>query len=176
MKKVLLVVVSLLLAAGVVTAQQKNSKLEAELIQMDKDWTAAELRGDAAAVGKYIADDFWATQPDGTMQSRAQYMSEVKASKDTDVADEYVIRMYGKDVAVMTHRGTVAGETPVVYRSTHVWVNRNGKWQIVAHHSSEVPSASKADSTVPAAASAERSKPAKAEKAAPAAADALKAD
>lgn len=172
MKKVLFVVVSLLLAAGIVSAQGKMSKVEADLIQMDKDWTAAELRGDAAAVAKYIADDFWATTPVGTMQSRAQYMADIKASKDMDVADEYVVRMFGKDVAVMTHRGTVTGATPVTYRSTHVWVNRNGKWQIVAHHSSEVPSAAKADAAAMPAASTERAKPAKAAKPEAAAADA----
>src|SRR5687768_16807158 len=139
MKRVLFTVVTLLIAASFAAAQNKMSKTEMDLIQMDKDWTAAELRGDAKAVGMYIADDFWGTQPDGTLQSRAQYMSDIKASKDTDVADEYVVRMYGKDVAVMTHRGTVSGEKPVQYRSTHVWVNRGGKWQIVAHHSSEIP-------------------------------------
>jgi hypothetical protein len=126
---------------------QKNPKVEAALIQMDKDWTAAELRGDAAAVGAFIADDFWATTPEGTMNNRAKYMAEIKASKDTDVADEYSVRMLSKDVAVMTHRGTVSGDEPGQYRSTHVWVNRGGKWQIVAHHSSIVaPPAAKADS------------------------------
>ncbi len=169
MKRFLYVFVLVLVAVSFASAQ-KMSKVEADLIQMDKDWTAAELRGDAAGVAKFIADDFWATQPDGTMQSRAQYMADVRASKDMDVADEYVVRMYGKDVAVMTHRGTVTGEAPVTYRSTHVWVNRGGKWQIVAHHSSEVPSASKSDSATVPAVSAERSKPAKAAKPAAAAA------
>jgi hypothetical protein len=173
MKRFLYVVVLLLVTASFVSAQ-KMSKVETDLIQMDKDWTAAELKGDAAAVGKFIADDFWATTPEGTMQSRAQYMADVKASKDVDVADEYVVRMFGKDVAVMTHRGTVTGEVPVTYRSTHVWVNRGGKWQIVAHHSSEVPSAARSASSAAPAASSERAKPAKAAKPAAAAAADMK--
>jgi hypothetical protein len=57
------------------------------------------------------------------------------------VADEYVVRFFAPDVAVMTHHATVTGEKPLQYRSTHVWVNRGGKWQIVAHHSSEVSAA-----------------------------------
>ncbi len=137
MRRTLFICAAVLLTATIAAAQG-NSKLEAQLIQMDKDWTAAELRGDAKAVGMFIADDFWATSPEGQIQNRAQYMADLKPSKDTDVADEYAIRFYGKDVAVMTHRGTVKGERDLQYRSTHVWVNRGGRWQIVAHHSSEI--------------------------------------
>ena len=108
------------------------------LIQMDKDWTAAELRGDKKAASMVVADDYWGTQPDGMLQNKTQYLADLKARKDTDVADEYVVRFFAPDVAVMTHHATVTGEKPLQYRSTHVWVNRGGKWQIVAHHSSEV--------------------------------------
>jgi hypothetical protein len=138
MKRILFVVGLLLIASAFAFGQKKDAKTEAMLIQMDRDWTAAELRGDKKAATMVVADDFWGTQPDGTMQNKAQYAADLKASKDTDVADEYVVRFFAPDVAVMTHRGTVAGEKPLQYRSTHVWVNRGGKWQIVSHHSSEV--------------------------------------
>ena len=136
MKRIIFVA-GLLLIAGTFTFGQQE-KLTATLIQMDKDWTAAELKGDTKAAGMYIADDFWQTTPDGMLMNRAQYMADLRASKDTDVADEFSVRFFGKDVAVMTHRGTVKGERSFQYRSTHVWVNRGGKWQIVAHHSSEI--------------------------------------
>jgi len=172
MKRVLFIFALVLVATSFALAQ-KNPKVEADLIQMDRDWTAAELRGDTKAVSMYIADDFWATQTNGSSQSRAQYMADIKASKDMDVADEYVVRMLGKDVAVMTHRGTVTGEQSGQYRSTHVWMNRGGKWQIVAHHSSDIVApaakvdpAAKADMASPKAdmaASAEAEKAASAE-------------
>ena len=141
MKRILFVAAILMIASAFAFGQQKNAKLEATLIQMDRDWTAAELRGDKKAASMVVADDFWGTQPDGTMQNKAQYLADIKATKDTDVADEYVVRFFAPDVAVMTHRGTVTGEKPLQYRSTHIWVNRAGKWQIVAHHSSEVAAA-----------------------------------
>ncbi len=137
MKRIFFMTAILLTASAFAFGQQKNPKLEATLIDMDKNWTAAELRGDKKAASMVVADDFWATMPDGMMQNKTQYLAELKPSKDTDVADEYSVRFFG-DVAVMTHRGTVTGEKPLQYRSTHVWVNRGGKWQIVAHHSSEV--------------------------------------
>ena len=140
MKRVLFVIAMLAVSASFVMAQ-KNAKLEVQLIQMDKDWTAAELRGDAKAAGMFVADDFWQTNPAGVFEDRAAYIKQLAASKDSDVADQYVVRFFGPDLAVMTHRGTVRGERDYQYRSTHVWANRGGKWQIVAHHSSEIPPA-----------------------------------
>ncbi len=138
MKRVIFVFAFIFIASSFAFGQQKNAKLEATLIEMDKAWTAAELRGDMKAISTYIADDFWGTTTEGVVENKAQYLKGIKASKDTDVADEYSVRFFGPDLAVMTHRGTVKGEQNSQYRSTHVWVNRNGKWQIVAHHGSEI--------------------------------------
>jgi hypothetical protein len=158
MKRVLFVA-GLILITGIFTYGQKNPKLEATLIQMDKDWTAAELKGDTKTAGMYVADDFWETTTDGNVWNKTQYLADLKPTKDTDMADDYSVRFFGNDVAVMTHRGTVKGERSFQYRSTHVWVNRGGKWQIVAHHSSEIPTAAKPAMTPAAADSAVTSTP-----------------
>ena len=163
MKRILFVA-GLLLIAGTFTFGQEE-KLKATLIQMDKDWTAAELKGDTKAAGMYVADDFWQTNPQGELWNKTQYLADLKPSKDSDMADQYSVRFFGKDVAVMTHRGTVKGERSFQYRSTHVWVNRGGKWQIVAHHSSEIAPPAKmapsgtSSSTSDAAAAAPKRKP-----------------
>lgn len=178
MKRLLFVVVVLFAAASFAMAQKDMKATEAKLIQMDRDWTAAELRGDTKAASAFLADDYWQSNDQASMQNKAQYLAEVKASKDTDMADDYVVRFFGNDVAVMTHRGNVKGERSFQYRSTHVWMNRGGKWQIVAHHSSEVaPAAEKSEMAAPAAA-LETSKPKPADKAksAAAAADTVKAE
>jgi hypothetical protein len=138
MKKVLFVIVMLVVSTSFAMAQKNAKQLEVQLIQMDKDWTAAELKGDVKTAGTYVADDFWQTNPAGLFEDRAKYISQLTPSKDADVADQYVVRFFGPDLAVMTHRGTVRGERDYQYRSTHVWANRGGKWQIVAHHSSEI--------------------------------------
>jgi len=137
MKRIFFVTSFIMLVSAFAFGQQKNPKLEATLIEMDKAWTAAELKGDMKAISAFIADDFSGTGPDGKLQNKAQYLSGIKASKDSDVADEYAVRFFG-DVAIMTHRGTVKGEKPVQYRSTHIWANRGGVWRIVSHHSSEI--------------------------------------
>ena len=141
-------VVGLLLIAGTIAFGQNNAKVQAQLIQMDKDWTAAEMKGDAKTASSFIADDYWGTMPDGTLENKAQYTKAIKASKDTDFADDYSVRFFGGNTAIMTHRGTVKGERNFQYRSTHVWMNRGGKWQIVAHHSSEIPAGASAAPTM----------------------------
>lgn len=151
MKRIFFVTAFLLLTSAFAFGQQKNAKLEATLIEMDKAWTAAEIRGDMKTISTYIADDYWGTTTGGKLQDKKQYLADIKASKDTDVADQYVVRFFGPDLAVMTHRGTVTGENNLQYRSTHVWLNRGGKWQIVAHHGSEI-AADAAKTTAPAAA------------------------
>ena len=143
MKRIIFVIGLLLVVSSFIIGQQKDPKLEATLIQMDKDWTAAELKGDTKAAGMFVADDFWETTQEGKVWNKAQYLADVKATKDTDVADDYSVRFFG-DTAIMTHRGTVKGERDFQYRSTHVWMNRGGKWQIVAHHSSEIPASTPA--------------------------------
>jgi hypothetical protein len=136
MKRFFLVAAMLVAAVSFAYGQEKNPKLEAELIKMDKEWTAAELKGDKKTAAMFVADDFWATNTDGTMSNKAQYTEALAATTDSDMGDDYVVRFFG-DTAIMTHRGTVKGARDYQYRSTHVWMKRGGKWQIVAHHSNE---------------------------------------
>jgi hypothetical protein len=138
MKRILFVGLIVLATATLAAAQYKAGSTEQKLIDMDKAWTAAELKGDKAAAGAFVADDYRGTMPDGSFETKAQYLDTLKATSDMDMADDYNVRMFG-DTAIMTHRGTVTGKDPSVYRSTHVWMKRNGKWQIIAHHSSEIP-------------------------------------
>jgi hypothetical protein len=138
MKRILFVAVIVLGVSAVAFGQYKKGSVEQTLIDMDRAWTAAELKGDKKAAGMYVAEDYRATTPDGVVQDKAAYLAQLQASPDdVDVADDYNVRVFG-NIAIMTHRGTVTGKNPVVYRSTHVWMKRGGKWQIIAHHSSNV--------------------------------------
>jgi hypothetical protein len=145
MKRIILMAAILLatssLAPGQNTGQKANAggNVEQDLIKLDKEWTAAELRGDKDAVSKVVADDYQETIAEGKVQDKAGYMAGIKASTNKDVADDYNVRVFG-DMAIMTHRGTVTTDKESFqYRSTHVWAKRDGRWQIIAHHGSTVP-------------------------------------
>ncbi len=135
MKPILLVTILILGSAATGFGQYKKGSVVDELIKLDKAWTFAELKGDKKAAGALVADDFIGTTQRGEVQNKAQYIASVVPNSDMVKSDDYKVTVYG-NMAVMTHRSTVSGVRNVQYRSTHIWMKRNGKWLIVAHHGS----------------------------------------
>jgi hypothetical protein len=129
------------LASSIASAQPKpNTADEQALIALDKQWTAAELRlndDDRKTIDRIVAADYTGITPFGQIENKTQYMSGLKHSEDTDMADEYVVRFFdGGKLAIMSHRGTVNGKP--TYRSTHVWVKRGNNWQLIQNHVSNI--------------------------------------
>ena len=82
--------------ASAITSAQTKIKMtdEQTLIALDKEWTAAELRlntDDQKTITRIVAEDYTGTTPFGQIENKAQYMAALKATPDTDVADEYVV-------------------------------------------------------------------------------------
>lgn len=118
-------------------AQYKKGSLEDRLIQLDKAWTFAELKGDKKAAAELVADDYVGTTQQGTVENKAQYLATIATNADVVKSDDYNVRIFG-NTAIMTHRATVDGVRKMKFRSTHVWMKRAGKWQIVAHHGGSI--------------------------------------
>jgi hypothetical protein len=137
MKLTLSTVVILLALASFASAQYKKGSVEDQLIQLDKAWTSAELKGDKKAVGELVAGDYVGTTQRGEIENKTQYLAGVTPNSDNVKADDYKVTVHG-NMAIMTHRATVAGVRNIQFRSTHIWMKRKGKWQIVAHHGSMV--------------------------------------
>jgi len=136
--KVTIWILSLVLAmSSVAVGQYKKGSIEAQLIQLDKAWTAAELKGDKKAAGALLGEDFVGTTQRGEIENKAQYLANVTANSDMVKADDYKISIHG-NIAIMTHRSTVEGVRNIQFRSTHIWAKRAGKWLIIAHHGSQV--------------------------------------
>jgi hypothetical protein len=128
--------------ASAITSAQTKIKMtdEQTLIALDKEWTAAELRlntDDQKTITRIVAEDYTGTTPFGQIENKTQYMAALKATPDTDVADEYVVHFFnGGKLAIMSHRGTVNGKP--TYRSTHVWVKRGSNWELLQNHVSNI--------------------------------------
>lgn len=137
MKPVLAAIVLLLAISSIAVGQYKKGSVEDQLIQLDKAWTLAELRGDKKAAGAVIADDYVGTTQRGEVENKAQYLATVVPNADMVKSDDYKVTIHG-NMAIMTHRGTVEGVRNIQFRSTHIWMKRGGKWQIVAHHGSRI--------------------------------------
>lgn len=139
MKQILSIVVLVLAVASAVVGQNMKPSVEEQLIELDKAWTRAELKGDKKAAGELVAEDFVGTTQRGQIQDKAEYMASITANSDMVKSDDYKITLHG-DMAIMTHRSTVEGVRNIQFRSTHVWMKRGGKWLIVAHHGSQITS------------------------------------
>ena len=121
---------------------------EQELISLDKSWGEAGLHGDSAVLERILADDFIGNSPTG-VATKAQNIAEAKTNAPnitnaTYVADEYTVRFLDPNTAVMTHRAVEKGlnkgkEYNDQHRSMHVWVKRDGRWQVVASQATPIP-------------------------------------
>lgn len=137
MKPIFFAVILVLGSSSIALGQYKKGSLEDRLIQMDKAWTFAELKGDKKAAAAMVADDYVGTTQQGTIENKAQYLAQIAPNADFVKSDDYKVRIFG-NMAIMTHRGTVEGVRNITFRSTHVWMKRGGKWLIVAHHGSPI--------------------------------------
>ena len=132
-----IVVLTLAMSAAAYGQQYKKGSVEDQLVQLDKAWTAAELKGDKKAAAALLGTDFVGTTQRGEIQNKTEYIAAVTANSDMVKADDYKITIHG-NIAIMTHRSTVEGVRNIQFRSTHIWMKRGGKWLIVAHHGSQI--------------------------------------
>jgi hypothetical protein len=144
MRSAILVIAFILLTSSAAVAQYKKGSVEDKLIQLDRAWTFAELKGDKKAAAALVADDYVGTTQRGELENKTQYLASLAPNSDLVRADDYKIRIIG-NTAIMTHRATVEGVRNMQFRSTHIWMKRKGKWVIVAHHGSRIMPADDGD-------------------------------
>ena len=132
-------------------AQQASStgvkSVEDMLVQIEHDWGNALLRADAAAWSRYLGDDWVLTYSDGTLVTKSMALADLKEGAlriESFQLDDVKVRVYG-DTAVVTGQITEKSkfrdkDTSGVRRFTDVFVKRDGRWQAVASHESDVES------------------------------------
>ena len=140
LRRALLVVAASVLAFGYERAFQAGD-VEQGLIKLDKEWGAAQGKGDEAALARILASDFVGSSAEG-LADKAKTIADAKAgtgraAQTTSTYDDYVVRLVGTDTAVMTHRATTKTQkegkaVEEQSRSLHVFVKRDGRWQAVA--------------------------------------------
>lgn len=146
MKQVLLVLL-LLPITNSLFAQTKNSKDSAEetLIQMEFDWSQADVKKDAAELDRILADDWTGIDFEGTVMTKADVMrdlhSDATATESTELR-EIKVRIFGNtgivsgtDIEKSQYKGQ---DSSGAYIWTDVFVFRNGRWQAVSSQSTKL--------------------------------------
>jgi ketosteroid isomerase-like protein len=128
-----------------------SQEIRDELIGIERAIGRANLECDFKYFDHIEADDFVFTDASGNLASKKEDLAGEKdchkfaGSYDLDQTE---VRLYG-NTAVVTSRVTITGTSrdgkPVNHRSrfTDVFVWRDGRWQIVAGHSSRIAEAAK---------------------------------
>jgi len=135
-----------LLAIGARPAAAETAAAQVE--KLEREWSAAFLRHDVAAVDRILAEDFVGIDGRGFVSSKKEELDEAArhAPGDFEVLGETLsevrVRVYGNTAivnAINTENARFKGEafTPR-YRRTTVWVRRGGRWQCVSFHASRI--------------------------------------
>jgi ketosteroid isomerase-like protein len=139
-----LILCLLVASAGTSPAQEKSDAATVRALELR--WTESYKERSIDILSSLLAEDFVITIEDGSIYSKAGYISHsADGSTKVQVAElsDLKVRMHG-DTAIVTGAYHEKGESkgkPYEYhdRLTDVWMKSGGKWQVVASHYS-VPS------------------------------------
>ncbi len=125
----------------IAVAATKHDTAASAVLALEKNWNDAYQRGDVVTMNALLADDYIITVEDGNTFSKPGYIAHngnstvhVRVSKMSDLK----VRVHGS-TAVVTgayyEKGTEKGK-PYEYRDrlTDVWMNTNGRWQLIVSH------------------------------------------
>ena len=125
-------------------SDSKASPAEAErqVLQLEREWTAAEISRDAVKLRQILDDQFVVTFGSGDVTDKEGFIKAVVGDENDvilsqDLSDE-TIRI-DRDTAVIvltdTVHGTSKGEPYTqVLRITTTYIRRDGKWLALAEH------------------------------------------
>ena len=130
----LILVVAGLIFGGAASARADDS---AALIELDKKWGEAGVKGDTSVAAEILADDLLSVTENGVRGKQAEIEDNQPApAGSTYQPTDYKVVFLDADTAVMTH-GT-KGEN--AHYSMHVWSRQAGSWKVVATATTPVAS------------------------------------
>jgi ketosteroid isomerase-like protein len=120
-------------------AAKPNPDLEKAIIKIEQDMSAALTKPDADAAARMLADTFYAVNPDGSTQGKAQFVADLKSGKfklESNQLDDMKVHAANADMAIVTYRSTDKGsydghDLSGQYRWLDVLAKRGGTWQFI---------------------------------------------
>lgn len=128
---------SLLAMAQPAARPSSPSADDTALIALNEDYIRSVQRGDVGRFETILADDFLASNPDGSIVDKAAFLRQT--ARPVTIRDlrahDVTVRILG-EVAIIHARTTfvAADGRAGSGRYTDVWARRNGRWLAVAAH------------------------------------------
>lgn len=130
-----------------------TAAIEAEIIQLERDWANSPKNRDADTVRRVLADDVVLNYPDGTTGTKADEVRLIESgaiAMDSWELQEPKVTVLNANTAFITGRGIIRNgkykdpktnrtiDITGEYRFLDVYARRNGKWQAVASQATPI--------------------------------------
>jgi ketosteroid isomerase-like protein len=136
------ILVALTLTAAAAAPESSDT---AAIRALEEQWDAANLKGDAAALDRILANEFILTGDDGKVHTKTEVLSELKSrniSYQSAKTEELKIILHGNAAVVSGRwRGNYKNHgrnVNLLERFTNFYVRQGGRWQCVASHGSAI--------------------------------------
>jgi len=116
--------------------QKDQKETERYILESERQWAESVATGDTSAIERIIADDFIGVDPKGRLYAKQQMIDETRN------APKYFVSNRLNDVKVRFYDNTAIAQGSETWEKrsgergrfvwTDTWLQRNGRWQIVA--------------------------------------------
>jgi ketosteroid isomerase-like protein len=140
MKSVSTLILALVLAAA--AAAIGSGDVRGEVLAIERQWNESRAHADVAALDRLLVDDWTVTHANGTTDTKAKYLADLKSGARTFTGsvteDDVVVRVYG-DTAVVAG----SSDSTVMFNGqrqggklhfTRVYVKRGSAWKMIVSH------------------------------------------
>ena len=117
-------------------AHNDQKEIERYILESERQWAESVATGDTSAIERILADDFVGVDPKGHLYTKRQMID------DTRNAPKYFVSNRLNDVKVRFYGTTAIAQGSETWEKrsgergrfvwTDTWLQRNGRWQIVA--------------------------------------------
>ena len=131
------------LSLFVLSAAEPTPAVKQAVMEAEKEWTAAVVKSDRAALEKLMSPDLAYTHSSAKTQTKAEFIQDATGggTKYESIDFENTqLRQYGSAV-VVTHNAvikSVPSGTAHLY-ITEVWAQQSGRWQMVSRQATKLP-------------------------------------
>lgn len=126
----------------------RNKKIEQEFLRLHQSEDEAEAKKDIVALDRLFGDDFIFVAANGDVFDKKKFLEDIKndtepAAQQTISYDNFKARLYGK-TAVVNYLLVVKGRSNEGkdytnrYRTSVIWVKREGNWRIINFQATRV--------------------------------------
>jgi hypothetical protein len=122
-----------------------GTNLPLDLAKASKDYDAAQINGDRAALERLLADDYTLLNSSGSLENKSQLIADYTAAGyklDPFVVRDPIEKVWASGAVlggIATLTGMDGGKRfEATLRFSDIWAKRGGAWQVIYTHVSRV--------------------------------------